>query len=109
MNTLKLALSLMKKDYDICIYTVRSSKFYEKALEIKIPVITINKPKRYLDLFSAYRISSLLKKNGHNIIFLCYNRDIEVIAQCKTLFYPGLKIIYLQHMQIGIKKKDIIH
>jgi D-inositol-3-phosphate glycosyltransferase len=109
MNTLKLAFSLRKRNYDISIYTIKSSKFYEKALESNMPVILINKPGRYFDISSAYRISSLLKKNGHNIIFLSHNRDIEIISLSKRLFYPGLKIIYQQHMQLSIKKKDIFH
>ena len=109
MNTLKLASSLIKLKYDVTLYTIDSSKIYAKALQSKIPMIIINQPKKYIDIRNAYNIGNLLKSNGHNIIFLFYNRDIEIIAQCKRLFYHKLIIVYEQHMQIGISKKDIIH
>ena len=109
MNTLKLASSLIKLNHDVSLYTIKSTKIYENALKSNIPIIPINKPERYLDIINAFNIATLLKQNGHNIVFLFYNRDIALIALCKGLFYSNMRIIYQQHMQIGIKKKDIIH
>ena len=109
MNHLKLALALMRSGVEISIYTPISTKIYEKALERNLPVITIRKPKKHMDIRNAYRISSLLRKNNDNIVYLSDNKDIEIIALCKKLFYPDIKLIYQQQMQLGISKKDIIH
>src|SRR5690606_33072583 len=37
------------------------------------------------------------------------NRDLEILAWCKVLFYKHLKPIYWQAMQLGVSKKDVYH
>lgn len=109
MNTLKLADWLTRRKWRVELFTTKNSRTYEGAVKMGLPVQTLDRPKRYFDFKNAKNIASMLKKNDIKTIFIIDKRDIDVIAIAKSLFYRNLKIIYQQQMQIGVKKKDIIH
>jgi len=37
------------------------------------------------------------------------NKDLDFISLTKHLWFSKLKVVYQQHMQIGVNKKDLIH
>ena len=109
MNTLKLAEWLSIRKWQIVLFTTKNSKIYEGAVKKGFSIHTLERPKKYFDFKAARKLASLLKENNIKIIFIIDNRDIDVIAIAKMFFYRELKIIYQQQMQIGVKKKDLIH
>ncbi len=109
MNTLKLADWLLQRAYDINIFTIESSRFYKEAKAFPVCLHKIAPPGKHFDFINAYKISKLLKSLKIDILFVFDNRDIPIVSTIKSSFYKRLKVIYQQHMQIGVNKKDLLH
>ncbi|WP_018341846.1 glycosyltransferase family 4 protein [Cytophaga aurantiaca] len=109
MNTLKLAKLLSEKGYSITLITQSTSSIYTQGKEIFASTILLQKKRKYFDFGAAKKISVALKTNGIDTIFVFDNKDLDVVAWTKKLFYKQLFVLYQQHMQIGINKKDFLH
>ena len=109
MNVLKLATLLSLKQYQIALITTDQSTIYARGKDCFESVIMLSKTKKHFDFTSAKYIGNSLKKNGVEILLVFDNKDLDLAAWTKRLFYNNLKIIYQQHMQIGIGKKDFVH
>lgn len=109
MNTLKLVEWLSIRKWQIELFTTKNSKTYEGAVKNGFTIHALDRPKKYFDFKTAKKLASLLKEKEIKTICVFDNRDIDVIAIAKRFYYKELKIIYQQHMQIGVNKKDLIH
>ncbi len=109
MNTLKLAKLLSEKEYQISLISNKNSTIYKKGEHVFSETLLLKNIKRLFDINSAKAISLFLKEKNINTIFVFDNKDIDVVAWIKILFDKDLTIIYQQHMQIGINKRDIFH
>ena len=109
MNTLKLAKFLSEKEYSITLITLSTSSIYTQGKDIFASILLLQKKRKYFDFGAAKKISAALKTNGIDTIFVFDNKDLDVIAWTKKIFYKQLFVLYQQHMQIGINKKDFLH
>ena len=109
MNTLKLANWLSQRGYPVDIFAVRSSGLYEEAKALPVSLHEIKTPGKYFDLVNARKISELLKSSKVDVLFVFDNPDISVVTIIKRFFCKDLKVIYQQHMQIGVNKRDLFH
>lgn len=109
MNTLKLARLLSDKNYKITLITQEKSTIYYKGKDIFHSVVLLKKPGKYFDFISAKKISVALKKRNIKDVLVFDNKDIDVISWSKKLFFNELKVIYQQHMQLRLNKKDFLH
>jgi len=50
-----------------------------------------------------------LKTKDIQTLMVFDNKDLDVIAWTKKIFFKELKVIYQQQMQIGVNKRDFIH
>jgi D-inositol-3-phosphate glycosyltransferase len=109
MNVLKLARLLMETGISIELICTSGTRLFEEAEKNKIPAVGIKRPKKHFDIKSALRLGKILKRKEINILFAFDNYDLSVCAWVKRLFPGRFKLIYQQHMQIGINKKDLVH
>ncbi|HSY62857.1 MAG TPA: glycosyltransferase family 4 protein [Cytophaga sp.] len=109
MNTLKLAKLLSEKEYLITLITQENSSIYMQGKDIFDSTILLQKKRKYFDFSTAKKISTSLKATHIDTIFVFDNKDLDVVAWTKKLFYKSLFVLYQQHMQIGINKKDFLH
>lgn len=109
MNTLKLAGWLLQRGYPVSIFTIKSSRVYEEAKALAVTLCEIDQPGKHFDFVNAKKIAKLLKAGEVEVLFVVDNRDISVAAIIKSFFYKSLRVIYQQHMQIGINKRDLFH
>ena len=112
MSTLRLAGWLNEYGYNINLFSPESSRTYSEAKSLPINLYNIDTPRRSpftVHCYYAFKIAKLLKSLEIKTLFVFDNRDISIVSVIKRLFYKELKVIYQQHMQIGINKKDIIH
>lgn len=109
MNTLKLAGLLIDRGYSITLITLEKSTIYNKGKELFSSTLLLNKWRKKFDFSSAKKISDFLKKEGIKTLITFDNKDLDVVAWTKKMFYNKLNVVYQQHMQIGINKKDFIH
>lgn len=109
MNTLKLARLLSEKGYQITLITQENSSIYTQGKDIFASHLLLQKKRKYFDFAAAKKISHTLKTSGIKTIFVFDNKDLDVVAWTKKIFFKQLFVLYQQHMQIGINKKDIFH
>ncbi|MCF6242101.1 MAG: glycosyltransferase family 4 protein [Bacteroidales bacterium] len=109
MNTLKLARLLSEKNHDITLVSQEKSTIYHKGKNTFKQVVLIKKPGKYFDFIAAKKISNALKKQNIKSILVFDNKDIDVISWTKKLYFHDLMVIYQQHMQFRLNKKDFIH
>lgn len=108
MNTVKLAKSLIDLNYEITLFTQENATIL-KEKELFQSVVFIKKNRKYFDFKTSKQIATALKEKDINTIFVVDNKDLDVIAWAKSFYFKDLKIVYQQHMQIGIPKKDLLH
>lgn len=109
MNVLKLAGWLSRRDWDITLYLNENSRIYKESNTLPIKTRIIPTHRKYFDVPSALRFSRILKKENIHDIFVFDNRDLDFIYLTKKFLFSKLKVIYQQHMQIGVSKKDLLH
>jgi D-inositol-3-phosphate glycosyltransferase len=109
MNTLKLAKLLSEKEYQITLITQSNSSIYTQGKDIFASTILLQKKRKYFDFGAAKKIGTALKASAIETLFVFDNKDLDVVAWTKKLFYKQLFVLYQQHMQIGINKKDFLH
>lgn len=111
MNTIKLAILLREKNYQVTLFTQEDSTINSYGKENKVfnSIFCFKKNRKYFDFKSAKTIAQKLKDEGINTIMAFDNKDIDLIAWTKKLYFKELNFVYQQHMQIGINKKDLIH
>ena len=109
MNVLKITKSLSQFDYNITLFTQEKSPLYTKGKDLFDEVIILHKTRKYFELGLAYKISRVLKNKNIQMLLVFDNKDLDVIAWTKKIFFNELKVIYQQQMQIGVNKRDFIH
>lgn len=109
MNTLKLAKLLSDKGYSITLITQEKSTIYIKGKDLFVSTILLNRGRKYFDFKSAKIISKSLQNEGIRTLITFDNKDLDLVAWTKKLYFNKLNVIYQQHMQIGVNKKDFIH
>jgi len=109
MNTLKLARLLTQKGYRITLFTQKQSTIPKHVSNEFFNVVFIKKNRKYFDFSSAKKVSIALKSNDISKVLLVDNKDIDLLSWVKRLYLRSLHIVYQQHMQLGIDKKDILH
>lgn len=109
MNTLKLAKSLTGKGYSITLISNENSTIYNNGKDLFASIILLNRKRKYFDFKSAKKISNSLQNERISTLIAIDNKDLDVIAWTKRLFFSKLNVIYQQQMQIGVNKRDFVH
>lgn len=109
MNVLKLAILLSGKGYEISLITQEKSTIYTKGKNLFYGTLILKDKKKYFDFPSAKIIGKHLHKEGIGTLIVCDNKDLDVAAWAKKIFFKTLNILYHQQMQIGVNKKDFLH
>ena len=109
MNTIKLAENLKEKGLEIVLFTQDTSTIFQKGKAVFHSISLIDKKRKYFDFSCAKSIAQNLKQHSINQIMVFDNKDLDVVTWAKKCYFKKLRIVYQQHMQIGIKKKDFLH
>jgi glycosyltransferase involved in cell wall biosynthesis len=110
INVLRLIQWLTERNWEITLYTINDSRLYQEVIQnTAIRTIEINNHRKYFDFVEAYKFSKLLKSHGIKQIIVSDNRDLDFIFFTKIFLSNHLKVIYQQHMQVGVNKKDLLH
>jgi len=109
MNVLKINKSLRKLDYNITLVTQEKFPINIKGKDFFDEVIILRKTRKYFEFGLASRINKALKTKDIQTLMVFDNKDLDVIAWTKKIFFKELKVIYQQQMQIGVNKRDFIH
>ncbi|MBE0647798.1 MAG: glycosyltransferase family 4 protein [Bacteroidales bacterium] len=109
MNTLRLSAWMAERDHQITLFCMHDSPLATYAAEQHVPVRYISRNNRYFDLPRAIVMKKELERSGIRVLILVDNRDLDFGVLVKLLYVKRIRLIYQQHMRLGIRKRDPIH
>lgn len=104
--TLQLAKALRTLGWEVHLLLNQQSTIYALAKE-SLPATAIqeyNKEKN-----SAAVIRQWNRHLKIDLLFTSYNKDIKPLSIYKRWYHRSCKLVYQQHMKVGVKKRDMIH
>ncbi len=109
MNTARLVRWMFERHHRVTLFCLQDSPLAKHAAAENVPLRFISRNKRYFDLPRAYVITKELGRLKIKILLLVDNRDLDFGGLVKLLSGNRIRLIYQQHMRLGITKKDPIH
>jgi glycosyltransferase involved in cell wall biosynthesis len=109
LNVLKLMGWLGQRGRGAVLYTCEDLRVCVEAGRRGLTVCPIPHHGKYFDFFAAFRFSRHLKMQGMTRIIVCDNHDIDFAAWTKRFLSNRLLVSFLQQMQVGVDKNDILH
>ena len=109
MNVLRIALWMQDTGSRILLYADPDSELYTEASKTTLPLIPYISESKFSDFKNAPKLKKSLTENNVDIILFHLNRNFPLLALIKLLMKDTIKTAYMQHMQLGSNKKDLIH
>jgi glycosyltransferase involved in cell wall biosynthesis len=109
INVLRLAQWLSQNGVGIILYTVPSTRLFKEAQSYNLTVVAINEHRKYFDFINAFNFGRILKQHSVRNLMIFDNKDLDFANLVKLSLYNNLRLIYQQHMQLGISKRDLLH
>ena len=109
MNSVRYAQALQQENFEIQVYGVEGTSFYQSAAELELPIQAIPRNKKYFDVKLARRLAKIFQKDEIEIVHFRDNRDLDFLGWVKLFSSGKIKLVYHQAMQLGVPKKDLLH
>ena len=109
MNSVRYAQALQQENFEIQVYGVAGSSFFQSATELGLPIQAVPRNKKYFDFKHARSLAKIFQNDGIEIVHFRDNRDLDFLGWVKFFSSGKIKLIYHQAMQLGVSKKDILH
>ncbi|UPL50605.1 glycosyltransferase family 4 protein [Hymenobacter sublimis] len=109
LNTVRFADWMRQRGWPVQVITLAGSPIAARATELKLPVALLRNPWKALDVPAAGRLAALLRSFGTQVLIVTRNGDLGLAVLCKTLRLPQLRVVYQQHMQLGLAKRGVVH
>lgn len=109
LNTLRLAKWLQQNGIDVILYTLPDTRLFAEAQGFDLSVVPIHNHRKYFDFINAFRFGRILKKHRIHNLMVFDNKDLDFANLVKISLGYRLRLIYQQHMQLGIPKRDLLH
>lgn len=109
INTILLAKWLTGRGLNIVLFVLKDSPIYDKAIDTGIEIICIDEHRKYFDFGKAKKLVDVLKNTGVKVLQTSDTKDLNFAALVKRFSKDIVKLIHVQHMQTGIKKKSFLH
>ena len=109
MNSVRYAQALKQENFEIQLYGVEGTSFFQSATELGLPIQAVPRNKKYFDFMHARSLAKIFQKDGIEIVHFRDNRDLDFLGWVNFFSSRKIKLVYHQAMQLGVPKKDIIH
>ncbi len=109
MNVLRLAGWMNERGHFNCIIGREKSPMLHHARDASLTIEAINPSIKYFDIFSAQRLHNIIDRHRLDCLLIHSSSDINLAVLAKRRSRNDVKLIYIQHMQIGMGKKDWLH
>lgn len=109
MNHVRDASWMQERGHDVIILCIENSPMHERAIEWNIPVLFIKEHKKYYDFSRAKELVRILRSNSVSHLIVRSTSDISIAATAKSKLGQKLHTTYILGMQLGVKKKNLLH
>ena len=110
MNHLRNAVWMKERSHEVVILCVENSPLHLKAIQEKLPIILINRHRKYYDFKAGKHLAKVISKENISHLMIRDNRDVSVSAIAKRYAKnPTFHLSYFMEMQLGVKKTNLLH
>lgn len=109
MNQLRNAFWMRNRGHEVTVFAQENSALAKEAKNVGVSVTIISAHKKYYDFSSARKLARLIRDNQITHLIVRSPLDMGVAALTKTLVGKQLHLSYFMEMQIGVRKRDILH
>jgi D-inositol-3-phosphate glycosyltransferase len=109
INVVKLAAWMSQRGWNVTLYVPKGAPMSMLALKYRVRINYIQPSKKYFDINGAIKLCKKTRKDNINTLLISLGKDISLCGWAKFFSLNRLKLIFMQQMMIGVKKKDIIH
>ncbi|QJX48316.1 glycosyltransferase family 4 protein [Hymenobacter taeanensis] len=109
INTIKFSGWMRERGWPITLLVPPESPLAEWAAREHLAYITVAARRKSLAFTTAWRLAQYLRAHSIRLLLVTQNKDLGFVMLLKLLMGNELRIVYQQHMQIGIPKRDWFH
>ena len=109
MNVLRFLRWMKARDWPVALYGNPETKMILAAADDGIPTGPIVSKVRSGDLLNAWRLSRLIRKDNVGLLIVHRSLDLFLGVMARKLAGSNCRLVYHQHMHIGVDKKDPYH
>ncbi|WP_022822839.1 glycosyltransferase family 4 protein [Hymenobacter norwichensis] len=109
LNTVRFADWMHRRGWPVQVVTLPDSPIAARATALGLPVVLLTNRWKALDVPAAGRLASALRAFNTQALIVTRNGDLGLAVLCKKLRLPALKLVYQQHMQLGLAKRGLVH
>lgn len=109
MNHLRNALWMQERGHSVFFVCVKDSRLAEEAKTLELKTIFIEKHKKYYDFKRAKQLVNLLKEKEISHLLIRSTYDMSITAMVKHKMGSSILTAYFMEMQLGVKKKNVLH
>ncbi|MFC7670187.1 glycosyltransferase family 4 protein [Hymenobacter humi] len=109
LNTVRFAGWMRERGWPVQLITLPDSPIAARATEVELDVVVLRNSWKAADIPAAGRLAKILRDFGTRALIVTRNGDLGMAVLCKTLWHPTLRLVYQQHMQLGLAKRGLVH
>lgn len=109
MNQFRNALWMKQRGHETFIICIKNSPIEKQAIEATIPVLNINKHRKYYDFSKGKELVQLIEENQITHLIVRATLDMSIAAIAKRKLGNKLHLSYFMEMQLGVKKTNFLH
>ena len=109
LNTVRFAGWMRARGWPVQLLALPDSPVAARAAELSLPVALLRNPWKAADVPAAGRLAGILRGLGTKALIVTRNGDLGLAVLCKTLRLPALRLVYQQHMQLGLARRGLVH
>jgi glycosyltransferase involved in cell wall biosynthesis len=109
MNQLRNANWMMQRGHSVFLLCRAGSPLEKAAIEQKVPIITIENHKKYYDFKAGKLLASILDEKLITHLIVRDTRDISIAVIAKRKANHSINLSYFMEMQLGVKKRNLLH
>jgi glycosyltransferase involved in cell wall biosynthesis len=109
LNVLRLALWLRQSGWPIIIYGRAGSPLLREAEKNGVPTGRLNPGLKYGGPMTAARLARMIARDRLRTVVIHTNRDVLIAALARLFGKCRVRLFFMQHMQLGVSKRDPLH
>lgn len=109
LNVLRLASWLTERGHPVTLYTGPGTPLFNEARKLGRPAVELQPHRKYFDFGAARSLHSRLRDSGIDTAMAFHRDDLDLMSWVKVFAGSRLTLIYQQHMQLGISRRDPVH
>ncbi|MFZ5630364.1 MAG: glycosyltransferase family 4 protein [Spirochaetota bacterium] len=106
LNVVRMAVWLQAAGYPVQMIASAGSEIARRSREQEIPVALVERRHSGAALLELRRF---LRAKKIHALFVHTSKDLRCAVLARAFSFSDTKLVFVQHMQLGVRKKDLIH